>query len=394
MRRFLPFLLVLFIIAAVLRVTIIFTIFYLFLALALMTRFWLNQGAERLAVRRRFVNRAHFGDRVNVELMVTNTSWLPVPWLGLHESLPVDLFSPPFTGRVVSLSPRARWRTEYTLVCRKRGYYPIGPLRIDTGDLLGIDHGSTRHVPVEHLMVYPQILPLGQLGLPTRSPLVALPARAPLFEDPARVTGVRDYQRGDSPRRIHWTATASAGRLLVKQYQPAIARETSICLDLDWENYDERQRYNATELSIVVAASVANHIVLREQLPVGLITETHDAALDDQVRYFLPPRSERTHLMRLLEILACAQVAHGTSFPEFLRRESVRLTWGATLLVITGRESAELFDTLLYLRRAGFAVALVLVQPGQASEELRRRAEFLKLPVHRVWREGDLEMWR
>ncbi|NIU61293.1 MAG: DUF58 domain-containing protein [Pseudomonas stutzeri] len=232
------------------------------------------------------------------------------------------------------------------------------------------------------------------MGLPTRSPLVALPARSPLFEDPSRVRGVRDYQRGDSPRRIHWTATASAGRLLVKQYQPAIARETLICLDLDQEDYGQRQRYTATELAIVVAASIANHIIVREGLPVGLSTEAQDPLSDGRTRFYLPPRSERAHLMELLEVLARAQVTESTSFAELLRRESARLPWGATLAVITGRESEPLFDSLVSLRRAGFAVALILVQPGRPSAELRRRADLLGVPIHRAWRERDLEAWR
>ncbi|NIN74493.1 MAG: DUF58 domain-containing protein, partial [Xanthomonadales bacterium] len=97
---------------------------------------------------------------------------------------------------------------------------------MQTGDLLGIERRSVARAEPSYLTVYPRVVPLQKLGLPTRSPLVALPAGAHLFEDPARVMGVRDYQPGDSPRRIHWTATASAGRLLVKQYQPAIARET------------------------------------------------------------------------------------------------------------------------------------------------------------------------
>jgi hypothetical protein len=71
----------------------------------------------------------------------------------------------------------------------------------------------------------------------------------------------------------------------------------------------------------------------------------------------------------------------------------VDLAWGATLTVITGRESEALFDTLLNLRRAGFAVALILVQSGRPSTELRKRSDLLNLPVHRVWRERDLETW-
>jgi hypothetical protein len=309
---------------------------------------------------------------------------------------------------------------------------------------------------------------------------VALPARSPLFEDPARVMGVRDYQRGDSPRRIHWTATAKfsgqgRARLMVKQYQPAIARETMICLSLAQADYGHRQRYTATELAIVVAASLANHIVVQEGLPVGLVTEARDplvetatslraqpqaegsveapamlrwagSTLADKnssvVRFSLPPRSGRGHLMSVLEVLARVQVpmqadtsasgsasASTTPFVELLRQAGTTLSWGATLCIITGRESAELFDVILSLRRAGFAVTLILVQPAlspgrsaqrpdrgprlrasdpwaepqpaktadwasrphvERSEEFRLRAERMSVPVHTVWQEGDL----
>jgi uncharacterized protein (DUF58 family) len=393
MQRFGPFLLILFLIAVVLRLNMFFAVLYLFLALALMSYFWMGRREERVYAARRFVDRAFFGDRVRVDLTVHNSSWLPIPWLQLHESLPIDLFSPPMKGRVVSLRPRERWHTSYTLSCRRRGYYSIGPLTMTTGDMLGLVRNSTLEVAPDFLIVYPKVVPLHRLGLPTHSPLVVLPARSPLFEDPSRVTGVRDYQRGDSPRRIHWTATASTGRLLVKQYQPAIARETLICLDLDEENYERRQRFTATELAIVVAASIAHHIIVQEGLPAGLATEALDSVTDEQVRFFLPPRSERTQLMRTLETLARAQTVKETSFPDLLRRASVRLAWGATLLVVTGSESTALFDTLVHLQRAGYAVALMLVQPAYPADDLRKRAELVSLPVHRVWRERDLEMW-
>jgi uncharacterized protein (DUF58 family) len=400
MRNIVLFLLILFVIAAFLRVDFFFTVVYLFFVVYLLSRLWTRRTLEHLRVHRCFTDHAFFGDQVTVDMSVRNADWLPVPWLQVHEMLPVELITPPFHRQVVSIGPRERRDFRYTLYCRRRGYYPVGPLTLHTGDLLGVVRDRMRQAEPDHLTVYPRIVPLQELGLPTRSPFVALPARSPLFEDPARVMGVRDYQRGDSPRRIHWTATASAGRLLVKQYQPAIARETLICLDLNEEDYGQRQRYTATELAIVIAASIANHVIVREGLPAGLTTEAQDPSLGGAgqvrpVRFYLPPRSERAHLMNMLEVLARVQVSSSTTpFVDLLRRESVNLSWGSTLVLVTGRESEALFDTTVYLRRAGFVVALVLAQPARPSAELQRRADLLGVSIHRVWKDQDLEEWR
>jgi uncharacterized protein (DUF58 family) len=387
------FLLILFVLAALLRVDFFFTIVYLLLIVYLLARLWVRWTCQHLRITRRFVDHAFHGDEVTVRLDVRNAGWLPVPWLAVHESLPVQLGVPAGYRRVFGLKPRERRRFQYTLACRKRGYYPVGPLSLETGDLLGVANPGHMQLSLEHIVVYPKVVPLPALALPTRSPQVVLRAWSPLFEDPTRIMGVRDYQRGDSPRRIHWTATASVGRLLVKQYQPAIAREMLICLDLHWEGYGQRQRYDASELAIVAAASLAHHVAVQEGLPVGLTTEALDPLVEDKVRFFLPPRRGRAHLMQVLEVLARAQLAQDAPLTELLRRGSADLAWGSTIVVITGQESAQLLDNLVYLRRAGFAVSLILVRPGRPSVELQRRAGLANVPIHRVWDERDLGMW-
>jgi len=364
MRGLVPFLLVLFVIAVVLRIDFFFTVVYLFLGVYVLSRAWTAHTVRRISASRSFEQHAFPDDQVDVHLSISNTGWLPVPWLEIHEALPVALTA--------------------------RGYYDIGPLTMETGDLLGIAHEVNARLTEQHIIVYPRVLPIRELGLPTHAPQVALPAHLALFEDPARVMGVRDYQRGDSPRRIHWTATARTGRMLVKQYQSAIARETLVCLDLNRESYGQRQMYTATELAIVVAASLANHIVTQEGLPVGLATVARDPLAGEVARIHVPPRSERDHLMGLLETLARVQVVNAAPLVDLLERESARLSWGATIVVITGHENEELYDTLAYLRRAGFALTLLLIQPAQTPAPLEGFARLLDIRVHRIWQEHDL----
>ena len=420
------FLGILFVVAVVLRLDFLFIVFYLFALVYLLSHFWVQSAGRNLEVTRRLADHAFSGDRVQVRLSIENRGWLAVPWLDVHESLPIQLATPPFYRYASSLSGHGQHRLSYELACGERGYYEIGPLVVRTGDLLGFARprtvsASKRGEATRPLIVYPKVLPLAKLGLPTYSPQVALPTRSPLFQDPSRVMGVRDYQRGDSPRRLHWTATAKASartlttRLMVKQYQPAISRETMICLDMVREDYGRRHWSIATERAIVVAASLANHIVVRERLPVGLVTEAYDprrgavtrgemshAEMVRVDRFSLPPRAGQGQLMRLLEVLACVQVVSdaerprgsesaqepgGVGFTALLRETAKDLTWGATLVLITGAERPELLDTLFYLRRAGFAVSLILVQPPMA---LHRGAGRLGVPTYRIWEEGDL----
>lgn len=392
MRRYLPFLIVLFVIAAVMRIDFFFTIGYLFFLMYVLGRLWIGRGLKGVRTERKFTDRAFAGDEVPVRVEVRNTSRLPVPWLHVHESLPVDLITPPFHREVFSLRAGEARHFDYTLYCRRRGVYRLGPLAAESGDLLGLEPQQQFEFPPQRLIVYPQVVHLSRLRLPTRSPLVALAAKTPLFEDPARVSGVRDYQRGDSPRRIHWTATASAGRLLVKQYQPAISRETIVCLDLNAGSYESRRRIDASELAIVTAASLAHHIIVRERLPVGLTTEGLDAVTEARQRFYLPARRERGHLMNVLETLARVQVTPGAPLAALLRTEQPRLPWGATLIAITGTVDQDLFDSLALLRRAGFAVALVAVQ-AIVKPAHEAQAALLGVPLRQVWRESDLEQW-
>lgn len=389
MAGILPFLLLLLALAVILRIDVFFTIVWLLLGLYVLSRLWVRRAVQHLRVVRHFTDRVFSGEEVPVDLVIKNGSRLPVPWLEVSESIPLDLREGLFPEQVVALKGREERHFRYTLHGRRRGYYQLGPLRLQTGDLLGVDERYLNVPEPRRLIVYPRVVPLQRLGLPTRSALVTLPARTPLFEDTSRILGIRDYRPGDSPRRMHWPATARTGRLVVKQYQPAIARETLLCLDLDLAAY-MRQRQEGSEMAVVVAASLANHMVVQEGLPVGLATEAIDPLVGgERRRLVIPPHEGRAQLMAILEVLARVQLAPGHGFAQLLRQESFHLAWGATLVAITGSVDDELAATLLYLKRSGHAAAVILVQPDviAAGQEMGSLAG---VPVYRVWTDREL----
>lgn len=390
-RRYAPFLLALTAIALISRVSFVYGLIAVFAGLGFVLRFVPARVARRIVVQRTVPSRAFPGDRLEVVVTVTNSSRIPALWVDLDQAVPVYLRPPRSVRRVVSIGPRGEAEARYELACHRRGIYVLDPPRATTGDLFGLAEFPVETTSSNVLVVYPRVVPLGSLSIPSRSPLAALRTNVPLFADPARVGGIRDYQMGDSTRLLHWTASAATGRLMVKQFDSTVARDTLIVLDIDRRDYSRRARQSGPELAITVAASVATHVVEQERLPVGLLTEAIDGLHGGQGDTFLPAGRGRSQLMDILEMLARAVPPQTGGFVDLLGRHVHELDWGATILVVTGSVPEELAAALSGLRRAGVAVGVTLVQ-GDDRDGSTLRLDRARLPWTQVRSESDLEV--
>jgi uncharacterized protein (DUF58 family) len=81
------------VVAAVVRGDFAFTVLYLFLGAFLLGRWWSGKALTNVTCQRFFESHAFLGEDVTVRLVIRNRSWLPIAWLRLYESLPVDLLS-------------------------------------------------------------------------------------------------------------------------------------------------------------------------------------------------------------------------------------------------------------------------------------------------------------
>jgi uncharacterized protein (DUF58 family) len=389
---FLPLLIVLLIIASVMRGNFALTLIYLVVGALAGGLWWGRRSLAQLETTRRFPQHAFLGEQVTIQLQVRNKGWLPLPWLELRETLPVALVGPNNFQTVTNLSPRAEAQFEYILQARKRGYYAIGPLSISTGDLLGLTSSLQASLQAEALVVYPRIIPFTSMDIPSQSPQGTLRHTLPLFEDPARVFGKRGYTSGDSLRRIVWKSSASSGQLQVKQFEPSIALETMVVLNLNAEDYYYRTRLDSTELAIVIAASVSNWIVGKKQM-VGLMVNGRDPLAADDRPQALPPRKGKLHLMRLLETLARVDLITNARLASLIQEQRYRLAWGTTLIVITGSANPELLDELYQARRSGQNSLLILAGGNTSDEEAHRRAKAFGIPIYSIASERDLNIW-
>lgn len=370
----------------------ILTLLYLLLGAYLAGRIWSGRTVAQLRTERDFVSHAFLGEQVTVRVDLSNQGWFPLVWLQVRESLPVELAPPNSLHQVISLGGKSKAQLSYLLDCRRRGYYSLGPMYFTTGDVLGMTNRAGLY-EADHITVFPKIIPLARFGIKSHAPIGTLRHTQPIFEDPSRVVGKRDYTSGDSLRRIDWKSSAASGRLQVKVYEPSIALETALFLNLNTSEYHLKTSHDDTELAIILAASLANHISELRQ-SVGMFTNGIDPLGSSSEQSFLPPRHGRGHLLRLLEMLARLQAGETYPLVQLIQSTSIHLTWGTTAALITNHVDDSLFDCIFQMIRRGVDCTLLLCGPVAGFAAIQQKAGYFGIPLFQFMNERDLDLWR
>lgn len=349
----------------------------LVLSAAGLARLWSRLSLSGVSCRRHLSERRVFpGEHIELKLRLVNRKLLPLPWIQLDDQIPPELAPDAVTAAsdragtgFLSKSTALLWYTgvnwKERLVCNRRGYYRLGPMRLTSGDIFGFYPRSAVEPATDHIIVYPRIFPIEQLGIPSAYPLGEITAARRIFEDPLRITGVRDYSPRDSLRHIHWKATARRQELQTKVFEPTTTLKAAIFLDVDGFNYgDGRVTIEEDfELGISAAASVASYLNERRSAT-GLFVNS--CLADSGQPAELLPGSGDGQLTAILEALAKVTPRASAPFNEFLQAERTRLSWGTTLIFIVCRSSPPLAGLLVSLKESGYK--LLVLQAGDAGD--------------------------
>lgn len=413
----------LFLIAFLFQIDFIFYIVYVISGIFLWSRWYVPRSLRHLSIDRDFQNRAFLGEGVNITITVENKSRLLVPWLQLTESIPVELRDGPSLSKAITLGGRKTQIFEYQVRALRRGYYHLGPLQISAGDLFGFVENRA-HLAEDYMTVYPRILPMTRLSVPSKLPFGILTSKHRIFEDPARPIGLRQYHSGDSLRHINWKVSAHVDSLLVKTLEPAMSLETYIALNLNSEEYTRQFRYDGPEWGIVVAASIANHLTKKKQA-VGLATNGADPLLqengksDEVNRLYdeesgrlllripgsdngsntvgasvgkdsglipkpIQPAPGQLHLMKVLEQLARIEAGNTVAFSSWMPGACLRLNWGVTILAVSPSGNEGICQALHQLVKTGFNPVLLIIEPFANFPEIRERARHFGFPAYHL----------
>ena len=350
-------------------------------ALIIVAVLWAWLGVNWLRIRRRTLARvAQVGQTLNEEFVLSNLSPIPKLWVEVRDysNLPGH-----YASRVVGWTGGNQWRGwKVSTYCTRRGRYALGPLRVRSGDPLGVYQMDRPISKISSILVYPATWEFNDFPLPAGY----LPGGESLRRRTHFVTtnaaGVRDYTNGDVINRIHWPLSVKRQRLTVKEFELDPMSEIWLMLDLD-RNAQSRIGFaqngedaagiapdaqtlslppRTEEYAISMAASVAQHF-LRQNRAIGFLTYSHHREVVSS------DRGER-QINKIMELLAVLQADGAVPFARVLRAEGVLLPRGTTVIAISSSPDVDWAFAVQQMVRSGQRVVAIVIDGESFGDAL------------------------
>ncbi len=275
---------------------------------------------------------------------------------------------------------------ELALGALPRGRFASEDARIEVRDPLGLEVRSRPLGIRVNALVHPRLVELetlfddaGRMPGDSRRFLLRRPSGFDFHS-------VREYEEGESLRRVHWPTTARRGQLMVKELEDAPRESLVIVLDCDAAGAVGDPPDSSFEVAVRAAGSILRAHVVRGRR--GSLLTTHADAVTCA-------SSLEGEFGGVLGTLACVNATAPQDLARFLDHAPKTVERAAQLVLVTATQSQAAAKRLLALstRRA---VAVVWIDaPSFAGRPSRAVPALLQLssagiPLAVVRRGDDL----
>ena len=275
-------------------------------------RGWTRIGSGRLSVSFGPGEIRLFpGESFGLSAEIANRSVLPLR-LRLEFPRVPGIESPGPSGPAVEAGflPFERRRGSWIFTAVRRGVFRLGPVRLVSGDPLGL-FTRERELPLDRdIVVFPRILPLALPDLPFREYFGIRAARG-IVEDPAWYEGTREYSGIRPAKNIHWKASARLASLQEKIFEPTSHRKAFLLVE--GEGFERAGDAEGFEKALELAGSLAS-LLSEEGASFALAVDREVAGYPAVLGLGRGPE----HLGAVLELLARCSIGPGRGFPALL----------------------------------------------------------------------------
>lgn len=305
------------------------------------------------------------GESVRVKVLVTNTGRRGEEIL-LEDLLPLDLTVEEGKTRwLVSCDPGETVEYEYT-VCCTRGRHTFKRVILNSGEYFGLFERSWVLQAGGEFQSVPEVPHLGHIEIrPRQTRGFAGPIPARQSGVGMSFFGVREYQMGDSLRRVNWKVSArNELGLYTNQFEQERIADVGLILDARSQTNLDADGRNLFEYSVQAAAALADSF-LADGHRVSLLTYGFG------MQRVFPGYGK---IQRYMILRALTQAEVGSNFAlESLHYLPTRLFPARSQLVMISPLGAKDYSAFARLCQDGYEV--MLVSPNPVLYELQMFAQ-------------------
>jgi uncharacterized protein (DUF58 family) len=196
--------------------------------------------------------------------------------------------------------------------------------------------------------------------------------RSPFKGASVEFSDYRRYVPGDDPKTLDWRVYARTNRYVVKRYEAETNLECHLVLDASGSMGYGTRAVTKLEYATYMAAALA-YLMVAQRDAVGLIT------LGPSFGPVVRPRSKRTHVARLLQILSRIRAEGQADLAAQLHAVAGLLPKRGLVIVLSDllAEPGLLLDALRHLRFQGHDVVVFhILDEAEATFPFSRLARF------------------
>jgi uncharacterized protein (DUF58 family) len=322
-----------------------------------LARLWTRLAGKPVGVRRRLPQAERYeGDDVQIRLQVELELAIAPATLLVRERISK-------LGEHETAVP-ARAGKAYVLEALPRGRYAFDQTSVSIEDPFGLDRVEKTIAAPGAFLVYPRLVELdrlfseaGRLGRDGRRLLLRRPAGFDLHS-------VREYEYGESLRKVHWRSTAKRAQLMVKELEDSPRDEVAVVLDAD----PAAVVGDSFEMQVRAAGSLLLAHANRGRRSVLVVNSLRR----EQQRIHSPAADKR----EALDLLAAVEPQPGPPLASLLADEAGVAARAEELAVVTGSLPGRLVEQLVNHALAHKTVSLVLVDSASfaGSDDAPRSA--------------------
>ncbi len=293
------------------------------------------------------------GECTSYYLLIQNSSIFYIPYITINMYIEGQIICKNMKSMKLSLPPLTTREFKYDLPLYYRGRYEIGVKSIEISDLLGLFTFRFSPAELKSILVKPRIIK--QLSKSDPKARITEGMKASVYKETGNdeIVNIREYEYGDSYRKIHWKLTSKLNKAMIKETKNELNNDAIFIINLDKHMIlDEATLLKEDCLIEELISNIYYHLNLN--IPIKLCYFKHEP---------LSIRAAASHNFNsIYQLLSEVKFNQSCDFIQMMECFTENEQTSNLVYIFTVKLDARMIDEIIKIKNRGFDIELYYIE--------------------------------